>query len=111
MTKTFLFVEQGGHLSLGSLPGRCCYTQPVGPPDIHRKSFAYKPMKTNPEFQKVPFLQEKLTSLKLLIASGKANITTWEKDIPPNPLLPVIKEQVAQNEKLLAEVTGGQSCL
>jgi len=64
----------------------------------------------NPAYKDVPYFQEKLKVLKAHISCDKSAIALWEAEMPKYYLLPKVKEQLARNEKLLKEFTGGQPC-
>jgi len=110
MAKTFLFIKQGDYPSLGSLPGKGSFGHLVNPPRFFFPTPRNPAMNTPAKYKNVPFLQEKLKSIKQLIKIDQGTVLTWQAAEPDYPLLPKVKDQLLRNEKLLAEIMGGQPC-
>ena len=110
MATSFLFIKQGGYLSLRSLPGKRRFLALANPPGFLSKVPRDPAMNTPSKFKDVPHFKEKLKSLKRLIDCQRSSVALWEREMPRYDLLPKVKAQLAANEKLLAEITGGQAC-
>lgn len=104
MSEIFLSNLQGSRLSLEVPPTRIPRSFLVSSPSIFFSNPRESLMVALPSFKDVPFLQEKLKSLKLLIRLDRKTVAIWESSEPFYPLLPKVKEQLKRNQKLLKEV-------
>lgn len=64
----------------------------------------------NPAYKDVPYIEEKVKHLKLIIDCQKSSVQLWESEMPQYELLPKVKEDLKRNEKMLLDLTGGQPC-
>lgn len=110
MTKTFFCVKREAAFSLGSPDGKRSHTPPALPPRLTIHPTEGTSMCISPEYRKMPHVHERVKELKTLILIDRACVSDWEASNPPYPLLPRVKEQIRDNEKLLAEITGAGPC-
>jgi len=110
MTKTSFFIKQGDCLSLGPWPGKRSYAPFVNPPRLFLSPHPGAVMKVNPLYKDVPYLQEKLKTLKQHIISNRATVALWEASEPDYPLLPKVKEQLERELVDWIQISGGQPC-
>lgn len=110
MTKIFFEVKKEAALSSG-VPNDKVPTKPfVRPPLVSRHIIEKKAMYIFPEYDKIPYIQEKLERLKDLIRIDRDCVEAWAASDPFYPLLPKVKDQLKYNEKLLAAATGMKPC-
>lgn len=104
MTQTFFSIKQGGHLIAGSLPGKGARPAFIDPPGFFLSTHPKVLMQIKPAYQDVPFIQEKLKNLLSKINCQESAVALWESEMPRYELLPKVKEQLARDKKLLAEI-------
>lgn len=110
MPKIFFDIKRRDYLALGASPGKIEPSSLAYPSCFFLSTLPKALTNINLTYKDVPFIQEKLKTLKKLIRIDQDTIATWEASEPGYLLLSRVKEQLARNEKLLKEITGAQPC-
>lgn len=109
--QTILFDnKQGGYRTFRSPQGKRLVRLPlVNPPRFSFPLIGTSMQATAPPIE-VPYLQEKLHTIKRLIEIDQAAIKRWEAQEPGYYLLPIVREQLSRNKRILAEFGGLIPC-